>query len=68
MYIDNESHREIPSFIKGQIYTFTTETEVFCKEYFEQSVLTFIFRGFVPFLSLADFASRYKNLQVVDLQ
>ena len=30
--------------------------------------LTLFFRGFVPFLSLADFWSRDKNLQVVDLQ
>ena len=30
--------------------------------------LTLFFRGFVPFLSLADFVSRDKNLQVVDLQ
>lgn len=30
--------------------------------------LTLFFRGFVPFLSLADFVSRNKNLQVADLQ
>lgn len=30
--------------------------------------LTLFFRGFVPFLSLADFVSRDKNLQVADLQ
>ena len=30
--------------------------------------LTLFFRVFVPFLSLADFVSRDKNLQVADLQ
>ena len=30
--------------------------------------LTLFFRGFVPFLSLADFVSRNKKLQVADLQ
>ena len=30
--------------------------------------LTLFFRGFVPFLSLADFVSRDNNLQVTDLQ
>ena len=30
--------------------------------------LPLFFRGFVSFLSLADFVSRYKNLQVDDLQ
>jgi len=30
--------------------------------------LTLFFRGFVPFLSLADFVSRNKNLQVAELQ
>jgi len=30
--------------------------------------LTLFFRGFVPFLSLTDFVSRDKNLQVADLQ
>ena len=30
--------------------------------------LTLFFRGFVPFLSLADFVSRDNNLQVADLQ
>ncbi len=30
--------------------------------------LTLFFRGFVPFLSLADFVSRDKNLQEADLQ
>ena len=64
----NERNRDFPSFFKGQICTFANETEVFHKGYFGQSVLDFIFRGFVPFLSLADFVSRDKNLQVVDLQ
>ena len=63
----NERNRDFPSFFKEQICTFANE-EVFHKGYFGQSVLTLFFRGFVPFLSLADFVSRDKNLQVVDLQ
>ena len=62
----NERNRDFPSFFKGQICTFANETEVFHKGYFGQVFLTLFFRGFVPFLSLADFVSRDKNLQVVD--
>ena len=66
-WVVNERNRDFPSFFKEQICTFANE-EVFHKGYFGQSVLTLFFRGFVPFLSLADFVSRDKNLQIVDLQ
>ncbi len=33
-----------------------------------QEFLPLFFRGFVPFLSLVDFLSRDKNLQVTDIQ
>ena len=50
----NERNRDFPSFFKGQRYsTRDISGEVF---------LTLFFRGFVPFLSLADFVSRDKNL------
>ena len=58
----NERNRDFPSFFKGQICTFANEIEVFHKGYFGKVFLTLFFRGFVPFLSLADFVSRDKDL------
>ena len=64
----NERNRDFPSFFKGQICTFANETEVFNRDISGKVFLTLFFRVFVPFLSLADFVSRDKNLQVADLQ
>ena len=57
-----------PRFSRDKFVPLQTKQRYSTRDISGKVFLTLFFRGFVPFLSLADFVSRDKNLQVVDLQ
>lgn len=57
-----------PRFSRDKFVPLQTKQRYSTRDISGEVFLTLFFRGFVPFLSLADFVSRDKNLQVVDLQ
>lgn len=57
-----------PRFSRDKFVPLQTKQRYSTRDISSEVFLTLFFRGFVPFLSLADFVSRDKNLQVVDLQ
>ena len=57
-----------PRFSRDKFVPLQTKQRYSTRDISGEVFLTLFFRGFVPFLSLADFVSRNKNLQVVDLQ
>lgn len=57
-----------PRFSRDKFVPLQTKQRYSTRDISGKVFLTLFFRGFVPFLSLADFVSRNKNLQVVDLQ
>ena len=57
-----------PRFSRDKFVPLQTKQRYSTRDISSEVFLTLFFRGFVPFLSLADFVSREKNLQVVDLQ
>lgn len=57
-----------PRFSRDKFVPLQTKQRYSTRDISDEVFLTLFFRGFVPFLSLADFVSRDKNLQVTDLQ
>lgn len=57
-----------PRFSRDKFVPLQTKQRYSTRDISGEVSLTLFFRGFVPFLSLADFVSRNKNLQVADLQ
>lgn len=57
-----------PRFSRDKFVPLQTKQRYSTRDISGKVFLTSFFRGFVPFLSLADFVSRDKNLQVADLQ
>ena len=57
-----------PRFSRDKFVPLQTKQRYSTRDISGEVFLTLFFRGFVPFLSLADFVSRDKNLQVADLQ
>lgn len=57
-----------PCFSRDKFVLLQTKQRYSTRDISGEVFLTLFFRGFVPFLSLADFVSRDKNLQVADLQ
>ena len=57
-----------PRFSRDKFVPLQTKQRYSTRDISSEVFLTLFFRGFVPFLSLADFVSRDKNLQVTDLQ
>lgn len=57
-----------PRFSRDKFVPLQTKQRYSTRDISGEVFLTLFFRGFVPFLSLADFVSRNKNLQVADLQ
>ena len=57
-----------PRFSRDKFVPLQTKQRYSTRDISGKVFLTLFFRGFVPFLSLADFVSRDKNLQVADLQ
>ena len=57
-----------PRFSRDKFVPLQTKQRYSTRDISGEVSLTLFFRGFVPFLSLADFVSRDKNLKVVDLQ
>ena len=57
-----------PRFSRDKFVPLQTKQRYSTRDISSKVFLTLFFRGFVPFLSLADFVSRDKNLQVADLQ
>ena len=57
-----------PRFSRDKFVPLQTKQRYSTRDISDEVFLTLFFRGFVPFLSLADFVSRDKNLQVIDLQ
>lgn len=57
-----------PRFSRDKFVPLQTKQRYSTRDISGEVFLTLFFRGFVPFLSLADFVSRDKNLQVLDLQ
>ena len=57
-----------PRFSRDKFVPLQTKQRYSTRDISGEVFLTLFFRGFVPFLSLADFVSRDKNLQVIDLQ
>ena len=57
-----------PRFSRDKFVPLQTKQRYSTRDISGKVFLALFFRGFVPFLSLADFVSRNKNLQVVDLQ
>ena len=57
-----------PRFSRDKFVPLQTKQRYSTRDISSEVFLTLFFRGFVPFLSLADFVSRNKNLQVADLQ
>ena len=57
-----------PRFSRDKFVPLQTKQRYSTRDISSEVFLTLFFRGFVPFLSLADLVSRNKNLQVVDLQ
>lgn len=57
-----------PRFSRDKFVPLQTKQRYSTRDISGKVFLTLFFRGFVPFLSLADFVSRNKNLQVVDFQ
>ena len=57
-----------PRFSRDKFVPLQTKQRYSTRDISSEVFLTLFFRGFVPFLSLADFVSRDKNLQVADLQ
>jgi hypothetical protein len=57
-----------PRFSRDKFVPLQTKQRYSTRDISGKVFLTLFFRVFVPFLSLADFVSRDKNLQVVDLQ
>lgn len=57
-----------PRFSRDKFVPLQTKQRYSTRDISGEVSLTLFFRGFVPFLSLADFVSRNKNLQVSDLQ
>ena len=57
-----------PRFSRDKFVPLQTKQRYSTRDISGEVFLTLFFRGFVPFLSLADFVSRNKNLQVTDLQ
>lgn len=57
-----------PRFSSDKFVPLQTKQRYSTRDISSEVFLTLFFRGFVPFLSLADFVSRNKNLQVADLQ
>lgn len=57
-----------PRFSRDKFVPLQTKQRYSTRDISGKVFLTLFFRGFVPFLSLADFVSRNKNLQVADLQ
>lgn len=57
-----------PRFSRDKFVPLQTKQRYPTRDISGEVFLTLFFRGFVPFLSLADFVSRDKNLQVADLQ
>ncbi len=56
-----------PRFSRDKFVPLQTKQRYSTRDISGKVFLTLFFRGFVPFLSLADFVSRDKNLQVVDV-
>ncbi len=57
-----------PRFSRDKFVPLQTKQRYSTRDISGKVFLTLFFRVFVPFLSLADFVSRDKNLQVADLQ
>lgn len=57
-----------PRFSRDKFVPLQTKQRYSTRDISGEVFLTLFFRGFVPFLSLADFVSRNKKLQVADLQ
>lgn len=57
-----------PRFSRDKFVPLQTKQRYSTRDISGEVFLTLFFRCFVPFLSLADFVSRNKNLQVADLQ
>src|SRR5574344_2875478 len=57
-----------PRFSRDKFVPLQTKQRYSTRDISGEVSLSLFFRGFVPFLSLADFVSRNKNLQVADLQ
>jgi len=57
-----------PRFSRDKFVPLQTKQRYSTRDISGKVFLTLFFRVFVPFLSLADFVSRDKNLQVTDLQ
>ena len=57
-----------PRFSRDKFVPLQTKQRYSTRDISGEVFLTLFFRGFVPFLSLADFVSRDKDLQVADLQ
>ena len=57
-----------PRFSRDKFVPLQTKQRYSTRDISGKVFLTLFFRGFVPFLSLADFVSRDKNLQEADLQ
>ena len=57
-----------PRFSRDKFVPLQTKQRYSTRDISGEVFLTLFFRGFVPFLSLADFVSRDNNLQVADLQ
>ena len=57
-----------PRFSRDKFVPLQTKQRYSTRDISGEVFLTLFIRGFVPFLSLADFVSRDKNLQMVDLQ
>ena len=57
-----------PRFSRDKFVPLQTKQRYSTRDISSEVFLTLFFRGFVPFLSLADLVSRNKNLQVADLQ
>ena len=55
-----------PRFSRDKFVPLQTKQRYSTRDISGKVFLTLFFRGFVPFLSLADFVSRNKNLQVAD--
>lgn len=57
-----------PRFSRDKFVPLQTKQRYSKRDISGKVFLTLFFRSFVPFLSLADFVSRDKDLQVTDLQ